>query len=83
MTKISIFDRKFDFRQKFSENRKLELQLQIFKNKFLEIRRKRNESIKRKLDGSAVSARWNPPPENPMASSILVGCWAEGLEGNV
>lgn len=41
----------------------------------------RNKSIKRKFDGSTISTRWNPPAENSVASSILVGCWAEGLEG--
>ena len=36
--------------------------------------------MKRRYDGSRVQNEWYPPPENPLAQSVLVGSWAEGLE---
>lgn len=44
-------------------------------------RKRRHDSIKKKFDQRNISQRWNPPSENSIAQSALVGCWAEGLDG--
>ena len=37
--------------------------------------------MKRRFDGSKVIYEWTPPAENGLSNSILIGTWAEGLEG--
>ena len=48
--------------------------------KYKEVKR-RNEIMKRRFDGSKVIYEWTPPAENGLSNSILIGTWAEGLEG--
>ena len=48
--------------------------------KYKEVKR-RNEMMKRRFDGTKVVYEWSPPQENGLSHSILLGTWAEGLEG--
>ena len=48
--------------------------------KYKEVKR-RNELMKRRFDGTKVVYEWTPPIENGLSHSILLGTWAEGLEG--
>ena len=43
--------------------------------------KRRNEVMKRRFDGSKVVYEWFPPAENPLSQSVLIGSWAEGLDG--
>ena len=37
--------------------------------------------MKRRFDGSKVVYEWFPPAENALSQSVLIGSWAEGLDG--
>ena len=43
--------------------------------------KERNNTMKRRFDGSRIMTNdWLPPSDNSLAQTVLVGTWAEGLD---